>query len=208
MALVLFAGGLLATVAQEVASESVSLSTYYPAPSGVYTDLISTSNAYLARDSGFLDVGTNSPLAAGVKMAVLGGKVGIGTVAPAVMLDVRGSLLLENVGNAVGGRCAPEGSLSYDYAAHASIYCSQSGTWSASAQASGLLGGDCTTPGSPHYPATSCCPNQTGPFAASGGSGGTYVYICSCAAGWTLVRHTDPNPGSVTYTSSVLCLKN
>ncbi len=50
---------LISGLSAEVASESVSLTTYYPAPSGVYTQLIATSNSFMARDSGYLDVGTN-----------------------------------------------------------------------------------------------------------------------------------------------------
>ena len=55
----------------ELDSESVTLSTYYPAPSGVYTNMITTGNTFLARD---------------------GGNVGIGTVAPGAKLDIAGSL--------------------------------------------------------------------------------------------------------------------
>ncbi|MDO8757111.1 MAG: hypothetical protein Q7J64_03790, partial [Elusimicrobiota bacterium] len=53
----------------ELDSESVTLSTYYPAPSGVYTNMITTSDTYLARN---------------------GGNVGIGTVSPGAKLDVSG----------------------------------------------------------------------------------------------------------------------
>lgn len=54
----------------ELESESVTLSTYYPAPSGVYTQMITTGNTYLARDTG---------------------NVGIGTAAPTFKLDVSGA---------------------------------------------------------------------------------------------------------------------
>lgn len=54
----------------ELESESVTLSTYYPAPSGVYTQMITTGNTYLARD---------------------GGNVGIGTPTPGSKLDVNGT---------------------------------------------------------------------------------------------------------------------
>lgn len=43
---------LLVLTAGDLASESVTLTTYYPAPSGVYTQMITTNNTYLARDGG------------------------------------------------------------------------------------------------------------------------------------------------------------
>ena len=45
----------------ELDSESVTLSTYYPAPSGVYTNMITTGNTFLARDGGNVGVGTTAP---------------------------------------------------------------------------------------------------------------------------------------------------
>ncbi len=65
----LLAGALLFSLAPELASESVTLTTYYPAPSGVYTTMITTNNTYLARDA-----------------ASNGGKVGIGTTSPSLLL--------------------------------------------------------------------------------------------------------------------------
>jgi len=47
----LMAGAMLFAVAPELASESVTLTTYYPAPSGVYTTMIATNNTFLARDA-------------------------------------------------------------------------------------------------------------------------------------------------------------
>lgn len=47
----LMAGAMLLAAAPELASESVTLTTYYPAPSGVYTTMITTNNTYLARDA-------------------------------------------------------------------------------------------------------------------------------------------------------------
>lgn len=54
---------IVAAMGGALHSESVTLSTYYPAPSGVYTQLIATGNSYLARDSGSLGVGTSAPTA-------------------------------------------------------------------------------------------------------------------------------------------------
>jgi hypothetical protein len=53
-------GAMLISAAPELASESVTLTTYYPAPSGVYTNLITTGNTFLARD-GVTQVGIGTP---------------------------------------------------------------------------------------------------------------------------------------------------
>jgi hypothetical protein len=66
---------LLAT-AGDLASENVTLTTYYPAPSGVYSQMITTGNTYLARD---------------------GGSVGVGTTAPGGKLDVQGMTYLSQL---------------------------------------------------------------------------------------------------------------
>ena len=71
---VLMASGMIFSAATEVASESVTLTTYYPAPSGVYAQMITTGNTYLARDA-----------------ASNGGRVGIGNAAPQYILDVTGT---------------------------------------------------------------------------------------------------------------------
>ena len=55
----------------ELESESVTLSTYYPAPSGVYTNMITTGNTYLARD-GFPGVN----------------RIGIGVTNPSVKVEI------------------------------------------------------------------------------------------------------------------------
>lgn len=90
------AAALVCLCVPELASESVTLSTYYPAPSGVYTTLITTGNTYLARD---------------------GGSVGIGTTSPAYKLDVAGTGNFSstlNVGSnlTVGGAASVGSSLS------------------------------------------------------------------------------------------------
>ncbi|PIR19274.1 MAG: hypothetical protein COV48_02905 [Elusimicrobia bacterium CG11_big_fil_rev_8_21_14_0_20_64_6] len=48
---------MLAGVAEELGADSVTLTTYYPAPSGVYTNMITTGDTYLARDGGNVIVG-------------------------------------------------------------------------------------------------------------------------------------------------------
>jgi hypothetical protein len=67
----LLAGLFVVLLASDLASENVTLTTYYPAPSGVYTQLITTGNTYAARDAGTLAVGTKTPNAA-YKMDVAG----------------------------------------------------------------------------------------------------------------------------------------
>lgn len=62
---------LLVLTAGDLASESVTLTTYYPAPSGVYTQMITTNNTYLARDGGTVGVGTAAPNP-GTKLDVAG----------------------------------------------------------------------------------------------------------------------------------------
>ena len=44
--------------ARELSSESTTLTTYYPAPSGVYVKMITTSDTQLARDGGAVTVGS------------------------------------------------------------------------------------------------------------------------------------------------------
>jgi hypothetical protein len=75
-------GAMVLAAAPELASESVTLTTYYPAPSGVYTQIIGTSNSYMARDTGILDVGTSAAQVGSTKLVVMNGPVGIGTTNP------------------------------------------------------------------------------------------------------------------------------
>lgn len=59
----LMAAAMVLSAVSEVASESVTLTTYYPAPSGVYAQMITTGNTYLARDGGAVGIQTTSPAA-------------------------------------------------------------------------------------------------------------------------------------------------
>ena len=47
--------------AEKGRAESVTLTTYYPAPSGVYARMITTGNTYLSRDSNETMIGTLTP---------------------------------------------------------------------------------------------------------------------------------------------------
>ncbi|MBI4371172.1 MAG: hypothetical protein HY552_02625 [Elusimicrobia bacterium] len=100
----LLSGGLAAAMllagAAELGSEKVTLTTYYPAPSGIYTKMITTGDAFLARDGGRVGIGTSSP-AAGYKLDVRGGAVNVGgglqvagilPGAPGLSLSVEGNM--------------------------------------------------------------------------------------------------------------------
>ncbi len=43
------------------ADESITITTYYPSPYGVYKELTTTSNAYLATTGGYVGIGTTVP---------------------------------------------------------------------------------------------------------------------------------------------------
>lgn len=88
----LLAASMFFAAVPELASESVTLTTYYPAPSGVYAQMITTGNTYLARDGGFVDVGTSVSPSGGTKMAVMGGNMGVGTTSPGYLFEVAGSM--------------------------------------------------------------------------------------------------------------------
>lgn len=88
---------LMLSAVPELGSESVTLSTYYPAPSGVYTNMITTSNTYLARDGGNLGVGTSSPSS---KLHVNGTSTLGGNT------TVSGTLTVSNTANFNGGGVA------------------------------------------------------------------------------------------------------
>lgn len=54
------AAAMMLCAVPELDSESVTLSTYYPAPSGVYTNMITTNDTYLARDVGVVRIGATT----------------------------------------------------------------------------------------------------------------------------------------------------
>ncbi|HVE14647.1 MAG TPA: hypothetical protein VNI01_14725 [Elusimicrobiota bacterium] len=65
------AGLLLIGGAVAAMSDTMTLTTYFPSPAGIYQKLISVGDTFLARD---------------------GGKVGVGTTAPKAVLEVNGDL--------------------------------------------------------------------------------------------------------------------
>ncbi|MBI5239691.1 MAG: hypothetical protein HY926_04405 [Elusimicrobia bacterium] len=75
---IFLAAAILITVSPEIGSENVTLSTYYPAPSGVYNKMITTGDAYLA--------------------TLAGRSVGIGTSSPQAKLHVMGSIRTQGTG--------------------------------------------------------------------------------------------------------------
>lgn len=101
------AAAVLAPVAR-LATESLTISTAYPAPSGVYNRLMTTSGAVLARDKGNAGIGTASP---GAKLEVAGPvKIADGTQGPGKVLvcDDQG---LASWGSAAGAM--PSGAVAY-----------------------------------------------------------------------------------------------
>jgi hypothetical protein len=57
--------------ATELASESVTLTTYYPAPSGIYSQMITTGDTVLAKNAGTVTVGGSMTVAGGMTVGGL-----------------------------------------------------------------------------------------------------------------------------------------
>lgn len=57
----ILAAGLLASLSAPLGSESITLTTYYPAPVGIYQKMTTTGQTTLARDGGSVGIGTTNP---------------------------------------------------------------------------------------------------------------------------------------------------
>lgn len=103
MARLLLTMVLVASVAVELGSETLTMTTTYPSPAGIYRTMVTTDKTYLARDQNgsAVSVGSASQTTpstltvygittfkSGVNFA--GGNVGIGTSTPATLLQVGG----------------------------------------------------------------------------------------------------------------------
>jgi len=123
----IFRGGLaallLSLLAPELATEQVTLTTYYPAPSGVYTNMITTKETYLARDGGNVGVGTINATA---KLTVVppGGSAGLAVgivAAPDSIAQIAGGNL--HVGGNNKGGVAVTSTRGYIYIDNAATVC-------------------------------------------------------------------------------------
>lgn len=61
--------GLFYTCNLALAQETITITTYYPAPYGSYAELTTTNNTYLATEGGKVGIGTTTP---GAKLEVSG----------------------------------------------------------------------------------------------------------------------------------------
>lgn len=62
-----------------IGSETLTLTTYYPAPYGGYVSILTTGRTLLARDTGTVGIGTNNPLAT-VKLDINGNTRSVGQI--------------------------------------------------------------------------------------------------------------------------------
>ncbi len=122
--LLLAAWAAVALVPIELGSESLTLESYYPSPLGIYSNLTSTGDTFLARDGGKVGVGTSSPQAGLdvngiVKLGTYGGNPPAsvpGAVAGGIYYDTQQKQVYANDGSAwkaVGGNSGPAARVSF-----------------------------------------------------------------------------------------------
>ena len=162
---------VLGLVAAELTSETLTMTTWYPSPSGTYKTLRSTMNAYFAY-SGISSVGIGTTAPAN-KLSVNGnadfsGNVGIGTTSPQAKLHVAGT-------PGVDGIKFPDGTLQK----------------TAATAASSTFAGYCVVSDSP----SNCCWGSTGyiPAIAPASGGGYPTGTCSCSVGTLMVLSSSGN---------------
>ncbi len=110
---------LLCCAANEAVTESLTMTTYYPAPSGVYKRLTATDRVAIGG-------GAYTIISAPAGGMIVSGKVGIGMTTPNVALDVRGDINASatlNLGLTSQPICK-EGRIYYDSTQHMFFGCS------------------------------------------------------------------------------------
>jgi hypothetical protein len=113
-ALVLLALFFLCWRPGSLGSETLTMTTYYPAPYGGYARLLTTNQTLLARDAGNVGIGTNAPTA---KLDVAGGEIRIDsgqTIRGRGRLHIMGTellYLLNTSGGVIGREWGGNGNL-------------------------------------------------------------------------------------------------
>ena len=200
---------LLSLAPKDIASENITLSTYYPSPAGIYEHLVTTGDTYLARNGGNVSIGTVNP---NVNAALDISSANKGLMLPRVDL---GSAVFPGPGQSPAVPLGPAdaGLLVFNtniaFSSGTGVYAFDGAAWNyiggSGGAVRGTVGGFCdNSTGVAHYPATFCS-------AACNVRGGTCpgsYYVLACTAGWTPFEGGAWNPGSVTYTSWSACIKN